>query len=159
MTTSTIVELPTLPTQVSHPWKAAVRTFIQALLSGLVVAVAAWPILQDFLVQIGLDGSGFFAWTTSAGVVLAALAAGVSRLMAIPAVEQFLQKLGVGAVPKGETDEYVITTDVRSAVEEFASTETRPTSEVILDEYGHDLDALEKAVASARARLHTGTEI
>lgn len=43
----------------------------------------------------------FVAWPTGAIAVLAAISAAVSRVMAIPAVDEWMRKLGAGSAPAG----------------------------------------------------------
>lgn len=79
------------PTQVAHPWRAAVRTAIQVI-AGLAAAI---PLIVPAIEgdQPGLLGP--------AGAVAVGVAAAVTRVMAIPAVNDLLTRLGLGAEPKG----------------------------------------------------------
>ena len=86
------------PTQVRHPWKATVRTAIQAFLSAAVILSLVAPELQGFVDEFW-PGSPVVAWIGSASVFVAALAALITRIMAIPAVDAALTRIGLGAKP------------------------------------------------------------
>lgn len=91
-------------TQTEHPTRAAVRTFIQTLIPSLPLLVLAVPpvieVILDETTRHGVTLPGW-AYTALAGtaVVCALVAAIVARVMAIPAVEAALRKLGLGAAP------------------------------------------------------------
>lgn len=68
------------PTQVRRPWRATLRTAFQALLALAVMA----PVLVE---ATGLRAD---QWPWLAGVL--AVAAAVTRVMALPQVEQFLER-------------------------------------------------------------------
>lgn len=68
------------PTQVKRPWRATVRTAFQALV-GLCVLI---PVLVK---ELGLDAKAL-PWL---GVVVA-VAAGVTRVMALPGVNDWLRR-------------------------------------------------------------------
>lgn len=87
------------PTQVVHPVKAALRTGVQAFLSASALLVIALPYVQDFVEQFW-PGSPVVALIGSAAVFIGALAALVSRIMAIPGVNDLLTKIGLGATPR-----------------------------------------------------------
>lgn len=77
---------PIPPSQVAYPAKAVVRTVIQVL-----VGLAA---IAPFLVSdLGLGATG--------GLIAGALgvAAALTRVMAIPAVDRLLSGMGLGAEP------------------------------------------------------------
>lgn len=80
----------TTPTQVRSPWRATLRTAFQALIA---IAVLL-PIVAD---QLGLD-EGSAPWVATA----LAIAAGVTRVMALPQVEAFLKRFApwLAAEPK-----------------------------------------------------------
>lgn len=78
---------PILPSQVAYPEKAVVRTALQVF-----VGLAA---IAPFLVtDLGLNTTG--------GLIAGALgvAAALTRIMAIPAVDRMLAGVGLGAEPK-----------------------------------------------------------
>lgn len=72
------------PTQVQHPWRASVRTAIQT-------AIALAALLPLIVAASGIP-------ETSAAVAGAlAVAAGVTRVMALPQVDALLSRWGLGA--------------------------------------------------------------
>ena len=91
------------PTQVRHPWRAAVRTAIQAAIPTLTALwglVLILPAIADAVAQVdGVPGWLTAALTAGAGVC-AVLAGIVARIMAIPAVNEWIAKhlpaLGTG---------------------------------------------------------------
>lgn len=77
------------PAQVAYPSKAVIRTVVQIVV-GLAVAM---PYL---VTELGLDGT----WPVV--VTVLGISAGITRVMAIPAVNILLGKyLGLGATPNG----------------------------------------------------------
>lgn len=86
-------------TQEQHPWKAVARTVL-ALVIGL---AGSWAVIVE---AAGVDPS--WQWVTSS----LAVAAAVTRLMAVPLINGWLQSVGLGAEPKPKpadpnlTDEY-----------------------------------------------------
>lgn len=87
------------PTQTTYPWKAALRTFVQAFISFAGIAAIAAPELQMFIDQFW-PGSPVIAWIGVGAAFIGAIAALISRLMAIPGVNEFLTQIGLGATPK-----------------------------------------------------------
>lgn len=79
------------PTQVVHPWRATVRTLIQVV-AALAVAVPGIVAAIESG-NPGLTGPVGVAAITAAGIV--------TRVMALPAVNDFLTRVGLGAEPKG----------------------------------------------------------
>lgn len=73
--------------QTAYPWKAVLRTGIQVIVA---LAVAVPGILS----ASGVDQGA--AWCVAALTV----SAGVTRIMAIPAVNEALTHLGLGAEPR-----------------------------------------------------------
>lgn len=80
---------PVPPTQVQHPWRATARTVFAAL----VAFSAMWGVIVE---AAGLDPS--WQWVAAVTVVTGA----VTRLMAVPAVEEFLARFlpFLAATPK-----------------------------------------------------------
>jgi hypothetical protein len=77
---------PAAPSQVRHPWRATARTAVALL-------VALLPVVPEVLGGLHLD-------TTALGAQTLAVAAGITRVMALPAVNDLLTRLGLGAEPK-----------------------------------------------------------
>lgn len=74
-------------TQQAHPWRATVRTVLEAVI-GL---AAAWGLIVEAL---GLDAG--VEWVA----VSLAVTAAITRLAALPAVDQLLTQVGLGSGPK-----------------------------------------------------------
>lgn len=68
----------TQPTQTRHPWRATLRTVAA-------VVIALLPALPDIVDAMGLSA---YAW--AAGIL--AVAAGITRVLAIPAVNDVLSR-------------------------------------------------------------------
>lgn len=80
-------------TQERYPWRATLRT-------GLAVGL---PMLAGApLIYQAATGQDPAAAGAVAGAVLA-VSAGITRVMALPVVNTFLQKIGLGAEPKNTT--------------------------------------------------------
>ena len=74
------------PTQAEHPWRATARTVV----AGLVAVAASWGLIIEAL---GVDPGAEFAAATLA------VAAAITRLMAVPVVNDILGKVGLSAAP------------------------------------------------------------
>ncbi|MBT1161193.1 hypothetical protein [Bifidobacterium sp. SO1] len=74
-----------------------IRTIMQVLVGFIIAA----PVVPQIVQALGLDPSGSL-YVTLAGMAatVTAIAGALSRVMAIPAVNQWLIKLGMGSVPK-----------------------------------------------------------
>lgn len=80
--------VPPKPTQVRRPWRATVRTIFQATIA----LAAMWGLVVEAL------GLPDWAWVGAS----IAVAGGITRMMALPAVEVFLRNFlpFLSAVPK-----------------------------------------------------------
>lgn len=67
------------PTQTTHPWRATARTIFQAVIG----FAAMWAVVVE---AIGLDKD--WQWVSASLVATAA----ITRVMALPAVEEFLRR-------------------------------------------------------------------
>lgn len=94
------VVIPTQATQVTYPWKAAVRTAVQAFLSFAALFAVASPILVPFLSEY--LPAEWVAYVVGFGVFVAGLSAVVARIMALPQLQSFLGSIGLAAVPKDQ---------------------------------------------------------
>ncbi|MGN7861440.1 hypothetical protein ACTJI8_12740 [Microbacterium sp. 22303] len=79
-----------------------IRTALQVVLAaitllGIIVAVA--PQILDAIADVLPDDT--VVWIAGAIATLAAISAAISRVMAIPAVDEFLKKFGAGSAPAG----------------------------------------------------------
>lgn len=90
---------PTDPSQVSYPWRAALRTGGQTLIAVLVAITAAAPLVNDFIAQTW-PGSPAAAFVLGAAAFAGALATLVTRVMSLEAVNDLLTRFGLGATPK-----------------------------------------------------------
>lgn len=90
---------PTDPTQVSYPWKTAVRTGIQTFLSAAAVLALVAPELQEFIDQFW-PGSPVIVWIGTGAAFVSALALLITRIMATEGVNDLLTRIGLGATPK-----------------------------------------------------------
>ena len=90
------IEIP--PSQVAFPWRASLRTGLQTALAALSVLVLAAPMISDFVAEFWPD-SPVIAWIAGGTAFAGALSALITRLMAIPAVNELLTKIGLGAEP------------------------------------------------------------
>jgi hypothetical protein len=74
------------------------RTIVQV---GIPAFLAFALVLPQIIDAAGLPVDGaLYAWLIGAAGVITAVAAGISRIMAIPAVNLWLTKIGLGSVPK-----------------------------------------------------------
>lgn len=133
---------PNTPTQVAHPGQAVMRT-LTALLTAAILA----PLVFDVLVQVVaiilqegdtiLNDSWKATLTTFSGV-LVVLAGIITRVMAIPAVNSALSKLGLGATPMKALEGYT-----KKVLDKNPDPTVNPTPEnkqQVLREYVADLD-------------------
>lgn len=82
------------------PAKRAIRTGLQTLLAvAALVPLAATALADNTVVSNALP------WLAAAAPTAAAIAAGLSRVMALPAVEAFLDRFGLGLVNDGTADQ------------------------------------------------------
>ena len=85
------------PTQVKYPWRAALRTVLAYVVAAGIVVPAVWSIAQDTLASyLSPEVITATAWTVG---LIVAVSAFVTRVIAIPQVDAWLTKLGVGATP------------------------------------------------------------
>ena len=85
------------PTQVKYPWRAALRTVLAYVVAAGIVVPAVWSIAQDTLAgYLSPEVVTAAAWTVG---LIVAVSAFVTRVIAIPAVNAWLTRLGVGATP------------------------------------------------------------
>lgn len=80
---------PVTPTQSRHPWRATVRTVL-ALVVGL---AASWGLIVE---AAGVDAG--IEWVGTSLLISGA----VTRIMALPVVNEMLTSIGLGATPLNE---------------------------------------------------------
>lgn len=86
------------PTQVAHPGKATLRTAVANAVGVLVVAAVVLPLVSD-IVEEELGQylpDGWQAWLAGISAAIVALSAAVTRILAIPALQPWLTKVGLG---------------------------------------------------------------
>lgn len=84
------------------PLQRAIRTAVQVLVAGAAILATTVLVAPQILtaIQDVLPGPAV-AWISGAIAALAAISAAISRVMAIPAVDEWLKKLGAGSAPAG----------------------------------------------------------
>lgn len=88
------------PTQVQYPWRATLRTVLAAVIGAGVVLPAAYAIFAEQLgAYLPPDVLAGIAWTVA---LLVAVSGVVTRVMAIPMVNDWLTRAGVGARPAAD---------------------------------------------------------
>lgn len=76
------------------------RTIVQV---GIPAFLTFAVVLPQIIQALGLPvDSGVYGWLLAAAGFVTAIAGGLSRVMAIPAVNQWLTSIGLGSVPKGQ---------------------------------------------------------
>lgn len=100
---ASVVEVPVVPTQIAHPWKAVVRTALQTGLPAVFLAgiLAILQNTQQFLTELSPD-SPYAIYVGGAVTFVTALSALNARIMANPAVNDLLTRFGLGAEPKND---------------------------------------------------------
>lgn len=79
------------PTQTRRPWRATLRT---ALAVGIPAILLLPTVIQILVDELGPNlPDRYRGWLLGAGVVVTAIAAAITRVMALPAVELFLRRL------------------------------------------------------------------
>lgn len=94
-------DLVGVPTQVAHPWKASIRTFLQTWGVLLFAVAVAGPQLVSEI-PAGYLPDEVYAWLLAAATGLAVGAGILARIMAHPAVNAILIKLGLGTGVENE---------------------------------------------------------
>lgn len=82
------------PTQVAHSGKAFLRTVVAMLVPTLLLLAAAIPIITEYLGPYLPEA--WIAWLAGAAGLLLALAALITKLMALAKARDFWEKLGLG---------------------------------------------------------------
>lgn len=79
------------------------RTIVQVGIPAFITFAGVLPVIVNAL---GLDVDGqVYLWLVSAAAVLTAVAGALTRVMAIPAVNEWLTHIGLGSVPKSVAKE------------------------------------------------------
>lgn len=84
------------------PLQRAIRTAVQVALAAAAILATTVVLAPQILtaIQDVLPGP-FVAWLTGAIAAFAAVSAAIARVMAIPAVDEWLRKFGAGSSPSG----------------------------------------------------------
>ena len=94
-------EATAVPSQVANPWRATLRTFLAVAVPAVGLVLFVGPeVLHILADELGaVFPPGFIAWLLGAAGVLSALASAVTRIMALPRVNEWLGrfKLDAGA--------------------------------------------------------------
>lgn len=76
------------------------RTAVQVGIPAFITFAGVLPLIVN-AIGLPVDGA-LYLWLVGAAGVVTAIAAGLSRVMAIPAVNSWLTHIGLGSVPKAE---------------------------------------------------------
>jgi len=82
---------PDTATQTRRPWRATIRTAVAVGISAIVLLPTIIQILVDELGPVLPER--FTGWLVTAGVIVTACAAAITRILAIEKVEQALRRL------------------------------------------------------------------
>lgn len=87
------------PSQVVHPWRATFRTVWAVAVPAFGLVLFVGPAILSILAEeLGaVFPPGFIAWLLAAAGVLSALAGAVTRIMALPRVNELLGKVKLDA--------------------------------------------------------------
>ena len=90
-------------TQVAYPGKAVLRTSIQIGIPAFIGLVVVIPlIIEAVLAEVGeFMPEALRLWLLGAAAIITAVGLAITRVMAIPAVNQWLARLGLAATPGG----------------------------------------------------------
>jgi len=82
------------------PLQRGIRTAVQVVVASAAILATVVVVAPQILtaIQAVLPGPAV-AWITAAIATLAAVSAAISRVMAIPAVDEWLKKFGAGSAP------------------------------------------------------------
>ena len=88
-----------VPSQVAHPWRAALRTFLEVLISGLLFVLLVGPeVLRILAEDLGASlPPGVISWLLGAAGLLAAVSGALARIAAIPKVNEALKRVNLDA--------------------------------------------------------------
>lgn len=84
--------------EIWYQGQRVLRTVVQV---GIPAFITFAAVLPSIIAALGLPvDSGLYLWLLAAAAVVTAVAGALSRVMAIPAVNEWLTKIGLGSVPK-----------------------------------------------------------
>lgn len=88
------------PTQVRFPLRAMLRTALAVILALGVVVPLSVEIILDEWAKAAPVPEGARAWLLGASAAIVAVSSALTRIMAIPTVNDWLGRVGMGATPK-----------------------------------------------------------
>lgn len=124
-----IVRADAAASQTEHPGRATLRTLIQSAILAFPILLALPEILTIIDEELGAylpDAAR--GWLALIAALITAGAAALARIMAIPAVEAALRRLGLGAAPTDDPER------LRARLHELAASEVDETPPP--DDYG-----------------------
>lgn len=87
-------------TEIWYKWQRVLRTLVQV---GIPAFLTFALVLPQIISALGLPVDGpVYLWLVGAAGVVTAIAGALSRVMAIPAVNAWLVKIGLGSVPSSK---------------------------------------------------------
>lgn len=94
----------TTPTQVRYPLRAALRTGLAGLIAVSIIGPLAWAIIMEELAEAGFTiPAAITSFMATALAAVVALAAIVTRIMAIPQVSDLMTRvLNFGPAPRSD---------------------------------------------------------
>ena len=101
------------PTQARYPWRATLRTALAVAMAVGVVLPVAWGYLAEALTPY--VAAEVLGWVGGVVALLVAVSGAITRIMAIPQVNAWLTRIGVGAAPKHADEPPVEVTDAPTA--------------------------------------------
>lgn len=82
-------------------WYKAQRVLRTIVAVGIPAFLTFALVLPQIIDALGLPvDSGLYLWLIGAAAIVTAVAGAITRIMAIPAVNDWLTKIGLGSVPK-----------------------------------------------------------
>lgn len=101
------------------------RTIVQVGIPAFITFAGVLPVIINAL-GLPVDGQ-VYLWLVSAAAVLTAVAGALTRVMAIPAVNEWLTRIGLGSVPKSHAKEQAAaqTPDLQPAQYDASTTDYR----------------------------------
>lgn len=98
------VEIVAVPAQLDHPERASRRTALQTVLSVVLVAGVAAPVVANIISEelVGVLPENWIAWAVGILGGITAVSAALTRIMAIPAVDALLERIGMSTLPGGD---------------------------------------------------------
>ena len=97
-------------------WFSAQRVLRTIVQVGIPAFLTFAGVLPTVIAALGLPVDGrVYLWLVSAAAVVTAVAAGLSRVMAIPTVNEWLTTIGLGSVPKAAAQRQTVAEEVGEA--------------------------------------------